>query len=206
MSDQKTFKAPSINLRDFAQQIATFHQNKGYEVQVIEAEGGIMIQSRAKDFIKRDTVALTVTATVQGENVLVQTGRAKWGTNIAGGVAAALLFWPLLAIPAYTSIKQKQLIDDTWELVDRYMMSIDAVPTLVMGMPAGMPATPVAAPSSRQAPQPGGEVCPSCGTPIRADAKFCDHCGAKLAAVCAKCGMELRLGAKFCDNCGALVS
>jgi len=201
MSDQRTFKAPNINLKDLAQQVANFHQNEGYEVQVVEAKGGIMIQSRAKDLIKRYGVALTVTATIQGEDVLVQTGHAKWGANVATGVAAAMFFWPLLAIPAYTSIKQKQLIDDTWELVERYMVSIGAAPT----MAAGMPPLPVAAPAPEQASQPAGGTCPSCGKSVRADAMFCDNCGKLLAAVCAKCEAKLRQEAKFCDNCGAAV-
>jgi len=201
MADQRTFKAPKINLKDFAQQVANFHQNEGYEVQVVEAQGGIMIQSRAKDIIKRYGVALTVTATVQGEDVLVQTGHAKWGVNAASGVAAAIVFWPLLAIPAYTSLKQKQLIDDTWELVERYMVSIGATPT----MAAVMPPSPAAAPAPAQASQSAGRTCPSCGKPVRAEAKFCDNCGKPLAAACAKCGAELRQGAKFCDNCGAAV-
>jgi hypothetical protein len=198
MADQRTYKAPKTNLKEFAQQVANFHQNEGYEVKVVEAKGGIMIQSRAKDLIKKFGVALTVTATVQGENVLVQTGQAKWGMNAASGVAAAVVFWPLLAIPAYTSIKQKQLIDDTWELVERYMASIGAAPTVTA-------VTPAVAPAPEQASQPARGTCPSCGKPVRVGAKFCDHCGKPLAAVCAKCGAELRQEAKFCDNCGAAV-
>lgn len=202
MSDQRTFKAPNINLKDFAQQVASFFQNEDYEVQVVEAMGGIMIQSRAKDFIKRESVALTVTAAVQGENVLVQTGRAKWGANVATGVAAAIFFWPLLALPAYTSIKQKQLIDDTWELIERYMMSIGAVPAMAIGIPQSQVVVPA---FPGQVSQPMGSTCPSCGTPTRSDAKFCDNCGEKLTAFCDKCGVQLRQGAKFCDNCGTPV-
>jgi hypothetical protein len=201
MADQRTYKAPKINLKDFAQQVATFHQNEGYEVKVVEAQGGIMIQSRAKDLIKKFGVALTITATVQGENVLVQTGHAKWGANAATGVAAAIVFWPLLAIPAYTSIKQKQLIDDTWELVERYMGSIGAAPTMAVVTPP----LPVAPPAPAHASQPAGGTCPSCGKPVRAEAKFCDNCGKPLASVCSKCGAKLRPAAKFCDNCGAAI-
>jgi hypothetical protein len=197
MADQRTYKAPRINLKDFAQQVAALHSGEGYEVQVVEADGGIMIQSRGKDFLRRDSVALTVTATVQAENVLVQAGKAKWGVNAVAGVAAAIVFWPLLAVPAYNTVKQKQLIDETWELVERYMMSIGAAPTIA--------AFPVAAPVPEVAPQPAGATCPSCGNAVRPDAKFCDHCGTKLATVCAKCGADLRPGAKFCDNCGTAV-
>lgn len=204
MADQKTFKAPGFDLKDFAQQVASLYQNEGYEVQVIEAQGGIMIQSRAKDFIKRAGVALTVTATLQDENVLIQTGNAKWGMNAISGVAAAIVFWPLLAIPAYTSYKQKQLIDDTWQLVDQYMLSIGATPALISAMPKAAAASP-GSQSTPEVVQSAG-VCPSCNQPIRAGARFCDNCGKPLASTCTKCGAELRAEAKFCDNCGASVS
>ena len=49
-------------------------------------------------------------------------------------------------------------------------------------------------------PQASGAVCPSCGQPVIAGAKFCMNCGAKL--VCPKCGQALVPGAKFCMNCG----
>jgi class 3 adenylate cyclase/tetratricopeptide (TPR) repeat protein len=46
------------------------------------------------------------------------------------------------------------------------------------------------------------DSCPSCGGRTRADARFCDECGAALIARCSGCGRELRAGAKFCDECG----
>lgn len=201
MPDHKTFKAPNFNARGFAQEIANYYQNEGYEVNVVESANGVMIQSRAKDMVKRGSVALATTATIQGENVMIQTGQAKWGTNAVVGVAAAIVFWPLLAFPAYTSYKQKKLIDETWDLVDRYMVSI--------GAPPAMTAFPMNPPmQSPQAPPPvapAGRTCPSCGTALKAEAKFCDNCGAKLSNTCSKCGAELRPGAKFCENCGSPV-
>ncbi len=49
-------------------------------------------------------------------------------------------------------------------------------------------------------PQASGSVCPSCGQPVIAGAKFCMNCGAKL--VCSNCGQPIIPGAKFCMNCG----
>ncbi|MBQ7196705.1 MAG: SPFH domain-containing protein, partial [Synergistaceae bacterium] len=62
------------------------------------------------------------------------------------------------------------------------------------------------APIQNQNPAPAaqaqnsGAVCPSCGQPVIAGAKFCSNCGAKL--VCPNCGQALIPGAKFCPNCG----
>jgi len=47
--------------------------------------------------------------------------------------------------------------------------------------------------------------CPGCDRENRADARFCDGCGAALAIRCARCSRELRPGARFCDGCGAEV-
>jgi membrane protease subunit (stomatin/prohibitin family) len=47
-------------------------------------------------------------------------------------------------------------------------------------------------------------ACPSCGNPIPAGAKFCNHCGAKIgeAMICANCKADIPAGSKFCPNCG----
>ncbi|MDD3579698.1 MAG: zinc ribbon domain-containing protein [Desulfobacca sp.] len=62
-------------------------------------------------------------------------------------------------------------------------------------------------------------TCPHCQAPVHPDSKFCDTCGASLAAlppkaepvdaatlICAQCQMPLKVGAKFCRNCGAAVA
>jgi len=47
--------------------------------------------------------------------------------------------------------------------------------------------------------------CPVCDRENRADARFCDGCGAEFATTCTQCGRDLRAGARFCDGCGAEV-
>jgi hypothetical protein len=44
--------------------------------------------------------------------------------------------------------------------------------------------------------------CASCREPIAPGAKFCMHCGARVASVCAGCGEELPPEARFCPGCG----
>jgi class 3 adenylate cyclase/tetratricopeptide (TPR) repeat protein len=48
--------------------------------------------------------------------------------------------------------------------------------------------------------------CPRCQAENRAGAKFCEDCGASLAAPCRACGAELTPGKKFCGSCGAPTS
>ena len=60
------------------------------------------------------------------------------------------------------------------------------------------------------------DKCAQCGTPAAPGAKFCESCGAPLAAAtqpvevkhvdedkCAQCGTPAAPGAKFCESCGA---
>ena len=48
-----------------------------------------------------------------------------------------------------------------------------------------------------------GYACPSCGTKLTAEFKFCPNCKASLKETCAKCGKELQVGWKCCPACGA---
>ena len=74
MTDQRAYKIKHFDLQRFSQEVTQFYESQDYEVQAVASPGGVMIQTRAKDFIKKLSVALTLTATVQGENVLVQAG------------------------------------------------------------------------------------------------------------------------------------
>jgi class 3 adenylate cyclase len=44
--------------------------------------------------------------------------------------------------------------------------------------------------------------CPSCGTEIDPEARFCPSCGTALVATCPSCGSEAHVGAQFCAACG----
>lgn len=44
--------------------------------------------------------------------------------------------------------------------------------------------------------------CPSCGTKLPENAKFCFECGRQILRNCPDCGAQLQPGAKFCFECG----
>lgn len=195
MVDQKIYHAPGLDLQKLGQDLAQWFQVKGFETQLLQGPGeAVTVQARKAGSwasISGTSAALNVMMTPQGDNLLVQTGGAKWVDKAAVGVVSLLIFWPLIALPAYGAYKQKELIDEAYQFLDSYIGS------------GGIPmAAPVAAPAAVSAPKAQAR-CPSCNQPVRAGAKFCDNCGASLVLACAQCGAELRPGAKFCDSCGA---
>lgn len=50
-------------------------------------------------------------------------------------------------------------------------------------------------------------VCPRCGTPVRPNTQFCDHCGARIIPppACSLCGTLLEPNSRFCSSCGTMI-
>jgi len=72
---------------------------------------------------------------------------------------------------------------------------------------AAPPAAPAAAPAQPTAAPAAGDIpCPACAKANTPGTKFCQECGAKLAAdekrICS-CGAEIAPGVRFCGECGA---
>lgn len=197
MAEQKIYHAPGIEVRDLAGVVSDWFQNQGFETQTLKAPGGgLTVQARKpeswRSFVGL-SAALNVTMTPQDENLVVQMGAARWIDKAAVGAVGVLIFWPALIPAAYGAWKQSQLPKQVFDLIEQYITT---------------GTVPAAAPAVAPAPAPTAEAelrCPSCGKPVRAEAKFCPYCGAALQLTCPQCGHVLRPGAKFCDNCGARV-
>lgn len=199
MASSKTYRAPGLNLQQLAQDLENWFRPQGYETQTLNTPGGLTVQARqTKDFFQKGGVALNVALTQQGDTLQAEVGTGKWLLHAASSVAAVIVFWPLVALPAYAAFKQKQIIDSTWEFLDQYVAS---------GGQVGAVPSPWTKPAATAPLPPAGEelVCPACGHPVKPGAKFCENCGAKLAVACPQCGEPLQPGAKFCSNCGAQV-
>ena len=194
MPDQRVYTASQLDLQHLSQALSGWFRARGYETQILNTPGGLTVQGRqTKEFLQRG-VALNVILSQQGDTLRAQVGTGKWVLHAVEGVVAIVLFWPLLAIPAYAAYKQKAIIDDAWQFIAQYVASGGqaAVPGTLHGSATGP------APASVGSEMP----CPACGEPVREDAQFCGSCGAKLTLACPACGAGLRLGAKFCNNCG----
>ena len=189
MANQKMYLAPGLDVQHLADALTQWLQSQGNETQALNVPGGLTIQARHTQNTAAKWgggVALNVMLLQQDDNLQVQVGTSKWTTQAVSGVAAAIFFWPLLALPAYAAYKQKELIDSAWQFIDQYVVSGGQVsmPAMVSGPAATFAAVPT---SSAQA------ACPSCGKLVRADAKFCPNCGAKLELTCSECSASLCL-------------
>ena len=202
MPEQRAFHTPDVDIQDLGQKLSEWFEGQGFEAQSLEGHGGgLVVQARKPErwraWVGMDA-ALNVTMTVQGENLLVQTGASKWTDKAVVGGLGALLFWPAMIPAAYGAWKQKQLPDEVFRFVSQYVATGGELPF------ASAPSAPVVAPAKAPAPSEG-MACPKRGAVVREGAKFCDNCGASLRMTCPQCGAELRPDAKFCDKCGAKV-
>jgi RNA polymerase subunit RPABC4/transcription elongation factor Spt4 len=202
MADTRVYNAPGLDMEHLAETMQNWLRNQGFETQAFPTPGGLTVQARKTGFWQQG-VAITTQVMQNGDNVQAQVGTGKWAVHAVEGVAAAILFWPLLAIPAYNAYKLKSIIDETLTFIDRYVAAGGDVQVPSFGAPVA--AAPMGAPLAAKAPAAASIACPQCGKAVKAEAKFCDNCGAKLQLECAQCGAVLRADAKFCDNCGAKV-
>lgn len=202
MADQKTYNAPGLDINQLAQSMAEYFSSQDFETQILPGAGGsVAVQVRKADTLRRfmgATSALMVTLTPANDMLTVQTAATKWADKAIGAAAGVLLFWPLLIPAAYGAWEQTQMPQKVFSYVQQYLGG--AAPAPAPGVrPVAAPGAPPAAPASATVP------CPNCKKPVKAGAKFCEHCGASLELKCSKCGAALNPGAKFCESCGAPV-
>lgn len=211
MAEQRMYNAPGLDVTALADALGQWFGGQQYETQVLEVPGGLAVQARKEDTLRTISgtgAALNISLTPQGDNLFVQIGAAKWVDKAVVGVVASIIFWPLLALPAYGWYKQREIARQALAFVDQYVasggqvasMGVNPMATPAAPRPMGAATAPLVAPVGQ-----AQVICPACGAQVRAGAKFCDACGAKVVSECAQCGAALRPGAKFCDACGAKV-
>lgn len=206
MAEQRSYHAPDLDVETLGEALFQWYQSQGFEAQKVAGpNGAVIVQARKEDTwrtVAGLSAALSVELVLQGENLFVRAGAAKWADKAVVGVLTALFFFPLLALPAWGAYKQKELIDDTLRFIERYVVSGGQVPREYGVVPGAVSEPWAGAPQgANQAPRM--TACPQCGAQVRGGARFCDNCGAALVVVCPECKAELRAGARFCDACGA---
>ncbi|MCS6862006.1 MAG: zinc ribbon domain-containing protein, partial [Abditibacteriales bacterium] len=170
MADQRIYHAPGLDIEKLGESLSQWLRGQGFETQVLPASGGgLTVQARKADTVRTITgtsAALNVTLSLQGDNLLVQTGAASWTDKAVVGAVGLLVFWPALIPAAYGAWKQKQLPQEIFQFIDQY---------IALGGKVPVAPTTFSPPTPPQPPVSKVEVrCPSCNAVVREGAKFCD--------------------------------
>ena len=157
-------------------------QGGGYFVQAKDPEDGWKK-------ISGMTKAIQIQILKSDQNMIVNCDFGKWSDKVGAGVIGAFVFAPLAATAAFGAVKQKNLPDEIFAEIEKFIM---------MGGQSAIASV-------------GSQIqndqieCPGCHKLIAKGQKFCPFCGSKARNDCPNCGAALDPGIKFCPNCGANV-
>ena len=192
MNESRVFMLNGTEVSQIVTRLENFFRTeKGMEVQSSQTTDGYVMQaSQPKDGWKTLTgmrLALPVQMAVMGDKLNVSIGEGQWSDKIGAGAIGLFVAWPLAITAGMGAFKQKKLPSEVFQVIENAIMT-GGKPVVVTG--AG------------QTVAAGMIVCPNCKAQLSADAKFCDHCGAKLGRKCPNCGAVVKPDSAFCSECG----
>lgn len=192
MSESRMFMLNGTDVETVVNRLDSFFRTeKGMEVQSSQTTDGYVMQaSQPKDGWKTLTgmrLAVTVQMAVIENQLNVTVGEGQWSDKIGAGAIGLFIAWPLAITAGMGALKQKQLPDEIFRVIENCIMS-GGRSVVVNG----------AGPAIAE----GMTVCPNCKGQIPEGAKFCNHCGAKLNNKCPNCGADIAPGSAFCSQCG----
>lgn len=194
--DQQTYHGP-IKPDDLAHALVSEFNHGNLAAQKIGQGDQVLVQIATRE--RRGSgghTALTVSLVQVEDGVTVSLGQQQWlgaAVNLAQAGLAAL-FNPLSLLHTLDDIAQDvsslTLPQQIWAAVERYAQGVGAALTISERLRS--------------------VVCKYCGVANPVGVGTCSACGAPLGELlpvsCVNCGNVMRAKAKFCDNCGAKLS
>lgn len=224
MADSKVFKLLDGITADMVSDgvVSFLRDKKNMVVDSGKATDGYLIQAKEEadgwKSIAGTTSAIKIQMLVSGDLMTVNIGAGKWSDKIGAGVAGAFIFAPLAVTAFIGTLKQKNLPNEIFDFIERFIMSGGKTAVLGMGMIKAMSDDEVECPKCqtinsktqkfcKECGSKLGLECPNCKASVGLGIKFCPECGSPMAKanVCYSCGAELIPGRKFCSECGAKI-
>jgi hypothetical protein len=111
--------APGVDVDDLARRLVSFLESKKLEAQILEGGATRTVQARTATWRKAVGMssAITVVLRLEGEDLAVEIGRAKWGDKAAAGAAGMLVLWPLAITAAVGAFREGQLPKETLRFI-----------------------------------------------------------------------------------------
>lgn len=126
MTETKVFHAPAISSEEAANVVSDWLKSEGFDTQILLApEDGILVQARKSGMLRKAigvSAALGVTIKKSGEELMIETGAAKWADKAAVGAVGAVVFFPVAATAAYGAWKQSKLPDQVFQVMEKYVL------------------------------------------------------------------------------------
>jgi hypothetical protein len=123
----KFFYGKARYAHELAQVIERFLISNNLETQIIEADKELIIQGKQKPNVFKKALGLdqaaTVGVSVEGNDIKVTIGGAKWIDKAAGAAIGWLIFWPALATAGWGAFKQKQLFSKIEIEIEHFLLA-----------------------------------------------------------------------------------
>ena len=123
----KHFHAPGLDVQRLAVDLQSWYAGDSYQSQWYRDGRRYVIQSReGRSWVRwvGAGAALTVVLSMNGDELTVEIGGAKWGDKLAAGGVGMLILWPAAITAAVGSYRQAQLPGRTLEHIEQ------VIPTL----------------------------------------------------------------------------
>ena len=196
MADSRTFVLINgITIEAVGEHLVQwFRQTKNMIAEGGPAQGGgYFVQAKDQEDgwkkISGMTKAIQIQILRADQNIIVNCDFGNWSDKVGAGVVGAFVFAPLAVTAAYGAVKQKNLPNEIFAEIERFIM---------------MGGQSIIASVGPQI-QNNQIECSSCHKLIEKGQKFCPYCGNKAQNECPNCGAPLDPGVRFCPNCGANV-
>jgi hypothetical protein len=123
----KFFYGKARYAHEVANVVSRFLSSNNLETQIIEADSEIIVQGKKKPNILNKALgldeAITVGISVEGDDVKVTVGGAKWADKAVGATIGLLVFAPVLLTAGWGTYKQKKLYSEVEEEIEKFLSS-----------------------------------------------------------------------------------
>ncbi len=199
----RTYAVEKTDLQGLSQRLGNWMEEHGLEIQILqEGKNLITIQGRRQSLARLvlgTCYALTVKLSSTTEGFEASVGSGQWLDKAAATSITVLTFfraeiptlWPTLATAGYGMLRQKQLINGAWRVIEDYVEEATG--------------------KRRKVSVPIAVGCPKCNTVNPSGHSFCVKCGARLPSStpsvphCSACGQIFPADAAFCPRCGKAI-
>ncbi|MCB5230900.1 MAG: zinc ribbon domain-containing protein [Candidatus Cloacimonas sp.] len=122
---KRVYVGMSEHLNEAAELVRLTLENDRLQTNFIENENEIVVQGQKSSSFLEKAIgldkAVTVILSIDGEDLIVQIGGAKWMDKAAGATIGLLVFWPTIITAGWGAINQNMLMDKVDKVLLKFL-------------------------------------------------------------------------------------